>query len=69
MAYGHSIKRIGNDHYRLSWTIDRKAAGSRLRFPTTTTRDTDSVGALRFAKKWELRVPEELKALAQEQAG
>ena len=60
MAYGHSIKRIGTDHYRLSWTIDRKVAGKRLRFPTTTTRDTDAAGAVRFAKKWKLDIPEEL---------
>jgi hypothetical protein len=66
MAYGHHIKRIGNDHYRLSWTIDRKVAGSRLRFPTTTTRDTDSAGALRFVKKWKLDIPDELKAEAKE---
>ena len=60
MAYGHSIKRIENDHYRLSWTLDRKVSGSRLRFPTTTTRDTDAAGALRFAKKWKLDLPAEL---------
>lgn len=60
MAYGHSIKRIEKDHYRLSWTIDRKVKGSRLRHPTTTTRNTDAAGALRFAKKWELAIPAEL---------
>lgn len=62
MAYGHKITRIGNGHYRLSWTVDRKVTGSRLRYPTTTTRDTDSEGALRFAKKWALAAPLELTA-------
>lgn len=52
------IGMIGFDHYRLSWTFDTKVAGSRLRFPRTITRDTDYAGAMRFAKKWELTVPE-----------
>lgn len=58
-AYGHDYRRIGWDHYRLSWTIDRKYSGSRLRFPTSYSRDTDLAGAKRFAKKWELQMPEE----------
>ncbi len=57
-SYGHSIRRIGPDHYRLSWTHDRKVAGSRLRFPTTIRRDTDRAGAERFAKKWGITPPE-----------
>lgn len=61
MAYGHKIQRIDHDHYRLSWTIDRKSAGSRLRFPRATTRDTDSAGAVRFAKKWGLELPTDLQ--------
>lgn len=44
--------------YRLSWTIDRYYAGSRLRFPTTMRRDTDEKGARRFAKKWDIQFPE-----------
>lgn len=56
-TYGHSIRRIGSDHYRLSWTIDRKYAGSRLRHPTTYHRDTGEDGAQRFAKKWGAEMP------------
>jgi hypothetical protein len=55
----HAIQRIGPDHYRLSWTVDRYVRGSRLRFPTTSTRDTDLAGAIRFAKKWEIDPPAE----------
>ena len=57
-AYSHNLRKIGFDHYRLSWTFDTKVTGSRLRFPRTITRDTDYVGALRYAKKWELTIPE-----------
>lgn len=56
-AYGHDVRKIAHDHYRLSWTIDRKYANSRLRFPTSFQRDTDEAGAKRFAKKWELSLP------------
>ena len=58
MAYGHDIQWIADDHYRLSWAIDRKYPSSRLRFPTSFSRDTDEKGARRFARKWGLDVPE-----------
>jgi hypothetical protein len=57
MSYHKDIERIGPDHYRLSWVIDRKYAGSRLRFPTTYWRDTDEAGARKFAKKWGVKFP------------
>lgn len=57
-AYGHAIRYIGPDHYRLSWTVDYYYPDSRLRFPRTTRRDTDADGAARFAKKWGVTVPE-----------
>lgn len=60
-AYGHNVQRIDHDHYRMSWTIDRKYRSSRLRFPTSFTRDTDEAGAKRFAKRWELPDPEPSK--------
>jgi hypothetical protein len=56
-AYAHNIRRIGADHYRLSWSFDTKIAGSRLRWPRTITRDTDEAGALRFARKWGCSMP------------
>ena len=56
-AYSHSIKRILGHQYRLSWSFDTKVAGSRLRYERTITRDTDFAGAVRFAKKWDLRAP------------
>jgi hypothetical protein len=56
-SYAHSIQRIGPDHYRLSWAVDRYYAGSRLRFPRTDWRDTDTAGAKRFAKKWNVDLP------------
>lgn len=57
-GHSHRIQRLAHDFYRLSWTFDRKIAGSRLRWPTTVTRDTDEAGAKRFAKKWGARMPE-----------
>jgi hypothetical protein len=56
-AYAHNIRRIGADHYRLSWSFDTKIAGSRLRWPRTITRDTDEAGAMRFARKWGCSMP------------
>jgi hypothetical protein len=56
MSYGHSVRQIGRDHYRLSWSFDVKIAGSRLRWPRTFTRDTDAAGAERFAEKWQVAI-------------
>ena len=41
--------------YVISWTYDTYISGSRLRFPQTRSRETDHAGAVRFAKKWDLR--------------
>lgn len=53
-SYGHRIMKLGDDSYRLFWTVDRYYSGSRLRFPRTASRDTDKNGALKFSKKWDL---------------
>lgn len=58
-SYRHSIIRLGPDCYRLSWVVDRYYSGSRLRFPTGYTRETDHSGAVRFAKKWDIAPPAE----------
>ena len=55
-SYGHRIREMGG-YYRLSWATDRYYAGSRLRHPRTTERDTDEKGAERFAKKWGISTP------------
>lgn len=57
-SYGQHIGWMGPDRYRLKWTVDRYCARSRLRFPTTYRRDTDLTGAMRFAKKWDIPMPE-----------
>lgn len=54
----HRITFMGKDWYRLSWSVDRYTKGSRLRFPTGHSRDTDFAGAQRFAVKWGVRMPE-----------
>lgn len=56
-SYGHSIRRIADGHYRLSWTVDRYYQNSRMRHPRTATRDTDTAGAERFAKRWDIAMP------------
>lgn len=56
-GYGHRIQYLGADFYRLTWIYDVKHG--RIRFPRVMTRDTDLAGALRFAKKWDVRMPTE----------
>ncbi len=56
-SYGHRVRKIGPDHYRLSWVVDRKYPSSRLRHPRSHSRDTDKAGAARFAKRWGLGFP------------
>ena len=58
-SYGHGIRRVGPDHYRLFWTVDFKYPSSRLRFPRVFTRDTDKRGAERFAKRWKRDMPKQ----------
>jgi len=53
----HRIQRFSSQHYRLSWTVDRYIKGSRLRWPTRYTYDTDERGARRFAKRWNVEMP------------
>lgn len=53
-SYGHRIRRVGYNHYRISWCVDRYRRDSMLRFPTGFSRDTDGIGASRFAKRWDL---------------
>jgi hypothetical protein len=57
-SYGHKIRKIDEDCYRISWTIDRHYDGERIRFPTTYRRVTDAKGAARFVKKWAAKEPE-----------
>lgn len=52
---------MGHDWFRLHWTVDRYYQGSRLRFPRGASRDTDFAGAMRFAIKWGLPMPQEIK--------
>jgi hypothetical protein len=53
----HHCQRLGYG-FRISWVVDRYYAGSRLRFPTRYSRDTDAAGAQRFCKKWGIKFPE-----------
>lgn len=56
-SYGHRIRRLGHDWYRISWAFDRYYASARLRFPQCREKDTDEAGAKRFAKKWGVDLP------------
>ena len=53
-SYGHHVRRIGFDWYRLGWTVDFYYPSSRLRHPRSFSRDTDEKGAERFVKRWNL---------------
>lgn len=57
----HSVKRMGRDWYRMGWTVDFYYPDSRLRFPRRFNRDTDFAGAMRFAIKWDLPMPQEIE--------
>lgn len=57
-SYGHRVRRIGYDHYRLHWTVDRYYPDSNLRWPRGCSRDTDERGARRFTKRWGLKFPD-----------
>lgn len=57
-SYGFHLRKLGEDHYRMSWTYDRYYAGDRLRYPQLRSRDTDLTGAKRFAKRHKLTLPE-----------
>ena len=50
-AHGHRLRKIGPDHWRLFWTVDRYYRTSNLRHPVGYRRDTDDAGARRFAAK------------------
>jgi hypothetical protein len=52
------VRRIGPDHWRMSWVVDFYYQNSRLRHPRVFTRDTDDAGAVRFAKKHGLAATE-----------
>jgi hypothetical protein len=59
-GYGHHCEKIETrwgTWYEISWMWDRYYKGSRLRFPTGMTRETDEVGARRFCKKWNIPFP------------
>jgi hypothetical protein len=45
---------VGPDCYVISWTVDYYYGGTRGRFPRTFERETDLVGAVRFAKRHDL---------------
>ena len=47
----------GSDDFEISWTVDFYYPNSRLRHPRTYRRITDRAGALRFAKKWKVKMP------------
>jgi len=61
-AYGFGLRRIGPDHWRMSWAVDFHYEGSRLRHPRVFTRDTDDAGARRFAKRHGLTMPGETRS-------
>ena len=57
-AYGHSIRRFGND-FEIAWVVDFYYASSRLRHPRGFSRITDERGARRFCKLHDLEMPTE----------
>ena len=60
-SYGHHCQYVGWDAWSISWTVDRYMKNSRLRWPNTYTRVTDSEGAKQFCKKWGIEFPDKGK--------
>ena len=54
----HHIHKVAPDDYEVSWTVNYKAAGSRLLIASRRRRYTDEKGARRFAKKWKIAMPD-----------
>ena len=52
------IREVEPGWYRISWTVDRFYAGSRLRHPVSYSRETDKAGAERFCKKHKIKMPD-----------
>lgn len=50
-SHGFRVQDLGGGFYRLHWIVDRYYRRSRLRHPTSYSRDTDREGARRFAKR------------------
>ena len=65
-AYGHYIRHLGYDWYKIGWAVDYHYQTSRLRFPRRFERNTDERGAARFAKRHGLEVPRNPRVTAKE---
>jgi hypothetical protein len=61
-SYGHRIRYLCPDCYRVSWVVDRYYPDSRLRHPRRGFRVVDKAGAMRFAKRWKLNFQEPVTA-------
>lgn len=59
-SYGHKIRRECGT-WIVSWTYDRYYSDCLGRFPQTRSCTTTDKGAIRFCKKWNVNIPEELK--------
>ena len=70
-SYGHRIQLDPWGGYTISWTVDRYYRDSRQRHPRRYRRETDRAGAERFAKRWNVLMPESERraGLAGEGAG
>lgn len=53
-GYGHQIRQLGPNRFIISWVWDKRYARRGIRYPRRMARDTDTAGARRFAKKWNL---------------
>lgn len=54
----HRIARHGFDDYELSWQVEVKYASSRILHHRTMSRFTNRAGAEKFAKRWNVPMPE-----------
>ena len=58
-SYGHYIRRIESDWFRIGWRVDRYYSDSRLRHPIMFNREVDEAGAKRFSARWKIPLPKE----------
>lgn len=60
-SHSHRLVKCGDGRYEMRWHTNHWARGSRLRVIAAHSRDTNEVGAKRFAKRWGVKMPEDKK--------
>ena len=58
-GYAHRIRRVRADVYLIAWSFDVVPKGRRFRLVKRGSQETNRAGAECFAKKWDIKMPED----------